>query len=416
MAVTNHDSLKAAVISLGCISNLMDGNLYEQVVSAAGYQLVPNIKRADLIVINTCAFNQQKEDISVAFIKEVHEKKRKHSRVVICGCLPKIHREAITELYPDVAFGPRDRTALPDFLKIPEQRWEFHEHGPVPFSQFAKRKKYILYAKRALEAVTLLQSFAFLKRQLSTLFLYDRDVYCLKVVSGCLGTCSYCAIRFAKGRPVSTPLAEVESEIDEAVRSGYKKIVLVGDEITAYGADLPGDLTILDVIDGIQERKEIETLYLESFEPSFMIEHFPRISIMLEKGKIPVFCSSAQSGSNRILDLMNRRYSAEEYSDCIGEIKEQFPEISFRSEIIVGFPGETEDDYQASLDMVRKLRPDFIKIFEYEDRPNTVASRMNKKVPDSVKRKRRHALQRQHLFNVFRLRSGKAQGRESAVQ
>jgi threonylcarbamoyladenosine tRNA methylthiotransferase MtaB len=379
----------------------MDGSLYEQMVSAAGYQLVSEVEHADLIVINTCAFNQRKEDISVEFIREVHGRKRSGSRVVVCGCLPKIHSDALAALHPDITFGPREITALVEFLNLQGPTPEFHDHGPVPRSQFSALKKAIYHIKNSVDAVPILRSFPLLKRQMATQFVYDKAVYCLRVASGCLGTCSYCAIRFAKGRPLSTPVEEIRQEVDRAIQSGFRKLVLAGDEITAYGADLPGDVNILDVIDEIQQRKEIDTLYLESFEPSFLIAHFPRINIMLEKGKIPVFCSSAQSGSNRILALMKRQYRAEEYRRCIREIKERFPETCFRNEMMVGFPGETDDDFQASLAMVRDLRLDFVRVYEYEDRPNTAASRMASKVPASVKRKRRHSIQRQHLLNVF---------------
>jgi len=239
-------------------------------------------------------------------------------------------------------------------------------------------------------------------------FVYAKDVYCIKVATGCDGNCAYCAIRLAKGKILSKSKDEILAELDDAIRKGYRKFVMAGDEISAYGQDLDDHLSILGVIRLFINRDEVKSLFLESFEPNFMISHFKGIREVLASRKIPVFCSSVQSGSNRILRLMNRNYVVEDFARCMGNIKNSFPWIQLRSEFIVGFPGETEEDFLCSLALVRQLNLDFVRAHIYEDRPKTVASTMADKVPDAIKKRRRRRIIRQHLKNLLLSQTGRA--------
>ncbi len=182
---------------------------------------------------------------------------------------------------------------------------------------------------------------------------------------------------------------------------GYRRFVLVGDEITAYGRDLTNGETILDVIRLLSRHPDVESVFLESFEPSFMISYFNEIQQVLGKGKIPVFCSSVQSGSNRILRLMKRDYKAEDFIECMDGIKRSSPAINLRTELIVGFPDELETDFADSLQLVTKLNLDFVRAHIYEDRPHTPASRMSNKIPERMKRDRRRRIVRQHWKNLM---------------
>jgi MiaB/RimO family radical SAM methylthiotransferase len=221
----------------------------------------------------------------------------------------------------------------------------------------------------------------------------------LKIVTGCDGRCTYCAIRFAKGRVTSKPFVEIRREFAAALSRGYRHFVLVGDEISAYGRDLAAQTTVLDVVDMLSRHPKVEAIYPESFTPDFMIAYFDKIQNLLAGGKIPVFCSSVQSGSNRILRLMKREYTVEEFTACMQDIRINNPALSLRTEIIVGFPGETDDDFAASHRLVARLKPDFVRAHIYEDRPSTPASRMPDKIPENVKHRRRRQIIRQHWKN-----------------
>jgi MiaB/RimO family radical SAM methylthiotransferase len=333
-------------------------------------------------------------------IEHAKAQKADDARIMVCGCLPDINIERLRAIHNDIAFGPKDPAEFSKFLSInPPDPAEIS--SPISYYQYSRLKKAIYHSKRFVEIFPLIDQLPIVRRLLSPLFIYDKDVLCLRVETGCWGNCTYCAIRFAKGKTKSKPFDEIVADFEMAIRRGYSKFVLVGDEITSYGSDLNGSLNILDLIGRFAADERISTLFLESFEPSFMISNFDRLIRILSCGKIPVFCGSVQSGSNRILSLMKRQYSAEDFIYCIKEIKKQLPWIYLRSEIIVGFPGETEDEFMESLDLISRLNFDFIDVYEYEDRPHTVASRMPDKIPTDKKRIRRKRLMRQHWKNLI---------------
>lgn len=390
----------AYIKSTGCISNLLDGTGYEQVLKEAGFRLVDDIQAAELILLNTCAFSRFKEDEAIRFIEHAKAKKANDARIMVCGCLPDINTERLRTIHNDITFGPKDPAEFSKFLNI-NPPYPAEISSPISYYQYSSLKKAIYHSKRFIEIFPLINQLPIVRRLLSPLFIYDKDVLCLRVETGCRGSCTYCAIRFAKGKTKSKPLDEIIADFEMAIGNGYSKFVLVGDEITSYGDDLNNGLNILDLIDRFTADGKINTLFLESFEPSFMITNFDRLLRVLSGGKIPVFCGSVQSGSNRILNLMKRQYNAEDFIYCMKEIKKQLPWIYLRSEIIVGFPGETEDEFMESLDLISRLNFDFIDVYEYEDRPHTVASRMPDKIPGGKKSIRRKRIMRQHWKNLI---------------
>ena len=395
-----HKAPTACIKSNGCISNLLDGTRLEHLAGEAGYRLVKDLKSADLIILNTCAFNQLKEEEAVGLIERAQKDKMRAARIVVCGCLPAINAERLARIHDGVIFGPRDLSGLFQLFRnrvaIPP---DFS--APISYYQYSPLKKLIYQSKRLIQFIPWLNRVSMIDRLLSSLFIYSKDVFCLKVETGCWGNCAYCAIPFAKGRTKSRPLDEIKVEFDRAIDEGYAKFVLVGDEISSYGCDLPEELNILDVIGKLIERERLNTLFLESFEPSFMISNFDGTLGLLGSRKIPVFCSSVQSGSNRILRTMNRQYQIEDYISCINVIKKEYPDIHLRTEIIVGFPGETEAEFKESLDLVTYLNFDFVHVYEYQDRPNTAASKMPHKIPDREKRNRRKRILKQHRKNLL---------------
>lgn len=404
------DHPTAFIKSTGCISNLLDGTGLEKELANAGFRLVDDMRKADFVIINTCAFNQVKEDEAAAAIELAKSRMRAGARLVVCGCLPEINAGRLRGIHSDISFGPRNNDELLTFLSSQSRSWErpnIHDQtewsadAPISYSQYSLLKKTIYRSKQVLEYIPWAKNMRLIRRLLGPLFVYAGDVFCMKVGSGCWGVCTYCAIRFAKGRAVSRPLNNIAAELEKALARGYRKFVLVGDEITAYGRDLPPSQDILDVMDMFLKNEKVATLYLESFEPGFMISNLDRVLKAISFGKIDVLGSSVQSGSDKILGLMKRQYTAEDFIRSIENIRNRYPEALLRSEIIVGFPGETGDDFQQSLELVRRLNFDFLDVYEYEDRPNTAASRMPDKIPPDIKKERRRKILRQHYKSLI---------------
>lgn len=390
----------AYIVSTGCLSNLLDGTSYEKIIQSSGYRLVKSIPQADLLILNSCAFNQEKEDEIFCLIESINKTRKPNSRLIICGCLPDINRQRLLNVHNGITFGPRN----PDQLKAlindfdSEQLWH---GGPISYSQYSPLKKTIFRVKQVVDFIPGIDRSRYIQRLLSPLFVYSKNVYCIKIASGCSGACTYCAIRFAKGRCVSRSYTEIISELNEAIAKGFKEFLLVGDEITAYEYSNGQQYDVIDLIKSILENSKVKTLFLESFEPGYMISNFERVREILVSDKIPVFCSSVQSGSDRILKLMKRNYRAEDFIQCMNRIKNEFHRIFVRSEFIVGFPDELENDFELSHALVKKLNADFIDVYKYEDRPKTVASRMENKIPDQTKAYRRKKLLRQHWKNLL---------------
>ena len=405
-----NDHPKAYIKSTGCISNLLDGTGLEKELANGGFRLVDDIRKADFVIINTCAFNQVKEDEAAAVIEQAKSRMRAGARLVVCGCLPEINAVRLREIHADVSFGPRNNSELLTFLSSESRSWarptipdqtEWFTDAPISYTQYSLLKKAIYRSKQVLEYIPWVKNARLIRRLLGPLFVYADDVFCLKVGTGCWGVCTYCAIRFAKGRAVSRPLDDIAAELEKALARGYRKFVLVGDEITAYGRDLPSSPDILDVMDMFLKNEKVATLYLESLEPGFMNANLDRLLAALSFGKIDVLGSSVQSGSNRILGLMKWQYKADDFIQSIENIRKRYPDALLRSEIIVGFPGETDDDFQRSRELVKRLIFDFLDVYEYEDRPNTSASSMPDKIPLEIKRARRRIILRQHYRSLL---------------
>jgi threonylcarbamoyladenosine tRNA methylthiotransferase MtaB len=380
---------------------LLDGTRYENLLKQAGYHLVKDVKDAELIILNTCAFNRHKEEDTVRLIQQSKIDKTKTAQILVGGCLPAINNERLEGIHDGVTFGPRDESRLLELIGNPDIA-QSETCSPISYSQYSPLKRAICRSKWVFDFFPSLKSVSAVSRILSSLFIYSKDVFCLKAETGCWGNCSYCAIRFAKGRTKSRPLDKINAEFKGALDRGFRKFVLVGDEITSYGCDISNRLNILDVIDKLLEDGRMTSLFLESFEPSFMISNLDRTLQILASKKIPVFCSSVQSGSNRILKKMNRQYRVEDFVSCIKEIRKNNPNLCLRTEIIVGFPGETKEEFEKSLELISSLNFDFVHVYEYDDMPNTVASKMPYKVSQHEKKFRRKKILRQHWKNLLK--------------
>mgnify|MGYP006279430711 CR=1 FL=1 len=392
---------KARVISTGCISNLLDGTGFEQLLQRSGYSLTRSLSEADLLILNTCAFSSGKEEEAVGLIKKIRSKTNPHAKIIVGGCLPAINRERLAALPHDLEFRPKDVSPLLDFLNcdgLPEES----NASAISYSQFSLLKRSIWQARTVVDHARFLNRSSWMRRLVSPLFIYSNGVCCIRVGMGCHGECSYCAIRFAKGMCSSRSFDDIVADARRAADNGFEKLVLVGDEITAWGDGSTNGATVLDIISAILEDCRVKELYLESFEPSFAANNLEQLVNVLSSGRIPVFCSSLQSGSDRILGLMRRAYTASDFLGSMSTIRARCPHVLLRTEFMVGFPSETDEDFRLSLELARELRADFLRVHGYTDRPGTPASRMGNKVPENVIRSRRRRMLRTHWWNQLR--------------
>ena len=399
---------KVYVRSNGCIDNLLDGKSFRNYFKENGWEIVQDPAKADIIIANTCAYDKVHEDISVADIEEL--KKHKNAQLVVAGCLPKINNERMKSVFDGISFGPKERDKIKEIIGSDKDiAWK--DQNTIDDEDITQ-----LPHRKVVHRVTKLKDMAgrfgdYLLPNFEIGDLTgDQHSFFLVLGEGCLGNCSYCAIKNAKGKLASVPLEEVIEDFKKGLAAGHKRFILTADDTGAYGQDLGTDLPTL-----IQKLLEVEGDYkinIYHLEPNWLIKYFDFFKKVFNTSKIDVIFSPIQSGSNRILKAMRRPYKVEDYIRCIKEFREELPGLKIWNQFIIGFPGETEEDFQASLKVLDQVSFNVIQAFEYSDRPGTVASKMDNHVPEAVIKKRMKRINRK-IFLKVNLRKLKPVGKAS---
>jgi len=413
--ITNSESPEkqksVCVITNGCIECRMDcAQLDRFFQESSDFRLCKDAKKADLIVFKGCALHQEKEELSCQIIKALECIKRVDAQTLVTGCVAKIRPELVCN-------GDKFTGLINQINRLSrlEGRQNFTANFPYPeFWQIANDLLGLRigndltskYCHRNPEAL-LLGVYPELHTGLIRLFtkyrrLIDKEMlvpcnktFCIKVSTGCMGNCSYCSIKLARGRIKSKPIDAVVEEFEQGLEQGYKDFALLGTDIGDYGKDLGTDL--LDLLEKLVLRKGKLTLRLRNVNPRWLIPSASLFCELLKTGKIGYLLSPVESGSNRILERMNRRYQIEDYVEAVRKIRIAYPQIFMKTQIMVGFPGETDEDFSKSKELFGLGLFNYVDVYGYSKRPNTKASRMPDEVPEEIITKRYRKL----LFRSF---------------
>jgi threonylcarbamoyladenosine tRNA methylthiotransferase MtaB len=229
----------------------------------------------------------------------------------------------------------------------------------------------------------------------------DKDYY-IKISTGCLNACSYCAVKLSRGEVRSKPVAAILAEFKKGLRLGYDEFALLGTDLGSYGRDLGINLaTLLNELIKIDGGYKIK---LRNVNPRFLKEMLPELDQSFASGKIVHLSSAAQSGSNRILDRMQRGYSTEAYQETMRHVQRHYPHIDLRTQIMVGFPGETDTDFACTLELLDAIFFNSIEIYKYSRRPQTAAAKLEDLVPAHIIDKRYNRLYAKSLVNMSKRR------------
>jgi len=379
----------------GCPRRSLDSSTTYNYLTGNGWKATKNFQSADLLIVYTCGGFQSAETNSLVRIKDLVTYKKKNAKLIITGCLNKINPVALTD-YKDYCIDEHDLFSIIDEIIGPEKAFRKISDANIvqnvvdisfrlmtlkslisqfsPNINFAKLiKKYINFKKT-------------LKRNPRGVF--PDDVFHLKIASGCLGICSYCAIRIASGKLISKPLDEIMKEFQFGLRCGFKRFVLLAQDLGCYGMDIGTDLPTL--LEQIFEREEEFSIILNDINPRWLIHHFDRLFPILveyqdriEDIRIPI-----QSGSDEVLKRMRRGYNSNDAIKVIAKLNEKIPDLKVFTHVIVGFPGETDIDFGLTKNTLLKLKFEKIAAYQYEDRPGTEANKMCDKVPYNMTIKR----------------------------
>ena len=361
---------KAALHNLGCKVNAYETEAMQEMLEQNGYEIVPFKEGADVYVINTCTVTNMADRKSRQMLHRAR-KMNPDAVVVAAGCYVQAQG---TEVDPciDIVIGNNKKK---DLIQILEEYWQKRE----------AEKGEILSCQ--MEMIDINHTSEYEELHLSKTAEHTRAY--IKVQDGCNQFCSYCIIPYARGRVRSRILQDVVDEVTTLAEAGYKEVVLTGIHLSSYGVDT-GD-TLLSLILAINEINGIERIRLGSLEPRIITEEFAKTIASLPK-MCPHFHLSLQSGSNATLKRMNRKYSAEEYYEKCELLRKYFDNPALTTDVIVGFPGETEEEFEESRSFVDKV--DFYEthIFKYSKRQGTRAAVMDNQVPEDIKTKRSNIL------------------------
>lgn len=354
--------MKIFYYTFGCKVNQYETENIKQAFEKKGFETVFKIADAEVCVVNTCTVTANADSKCRQFIHRI-KKENPDSVIILTGCFPQAFEEearAMTEC--GIITGSSDKTAIPKLLE------EFLESGER-IVQITPHKKGEDFEKMTNSEVV------------------SKTRAYIKIQDGCDRYCSYCIIPYARGHIRSKPLEELKAEVERLAEGGHKEIILVGINLCCYGKDFKNEINLADAIEAACSVSGIERVRLGSLEPEMLSDR--DIERMAAQPKLcPHFHLSLQSGCDRTLSAMNRKYTAEEYEELCNKLRKHFKDCAITTDIMVGFPGETDEDFRESAGFVKKIGFARAHIFPYSRREGTPAARREEQVSNSVKEKR----------------------------
>lgn len=346
------------LISLGCAKNLVDSEVMLGVLSSKGFRIVNDKSQADFIVINTCGFIQEAREESFRVIEEtVRDKGRK--KIVVVGCLTEVMRDKIKEKFPEIDFiaGVNDVERIVNIIE-----------GEKPFSNIP-----YLYSHTSPRIVSTPKSWAY-----------------IKISEGCSHQCTFCSIPLIKGPMRSRPVESIVEEAEKLSEDGVREINLVSQDSTSYGKDLNIKSGIVELLKRLIEVKNLNWIRVLYAYPEEVTDEF--IEILKEEKIVPYLDVPFQHSHPEVLKRMGRSMDGKRALKFIEKVRRKVPEITIRTSLIVGFPGEGEKEFENLLKFVELARFDRLGVFSYSSEENVKAKIYGDPVPSEVKEKRKEIL------------------------
>lgn len=356
--------MKVAIYTLGCKVNQYETQALEAELVRRGHSLVHFEDEADAYIINTCSVTAVSDKKSRNVVRRAR-RRSPGAVVAVCGCYVQTHADEAQTLGADLLMGTNDRMGFVDAL---EQAASERQTPIFDVDDARKRRTFEVLPAGGMEGRT---------RAL------------LKVEDGCVNFCSYCIIPYARGPVRSLSLDGAVAETVRLVREGYRELVLTGIEISSWGRDLEGKPELIDLVEAVCAAAPGLRIRLGSLEPRTITEDFCRRCSSLPN-LCPHFHLSMQSGCDATLKRMNRKYDTARYLESVELLRAHFDNPAITTDLIVGFPGETEEEFAQTLDFLGKCAFSSMHIFPYSPRPGTPAAAMKEQVPAAVKEERAH--------------------------
>lgn len=356
------------VRTYGCQMNEHDSEKIKGMLTSVGFNYTEDINDADIIILNTCAIRENAHDKVFGFLGVLkHMKQSKNIIVGICGCMAQeeVVINEILNKYKQVDFVCGTHN-LDNLLSIIKEQMDTKK----------RQIEVLSYEGDVVEDVPVLRDSP-----------YSAWV---DIIYGCDKFCTYCIVPYTRGMQRSRHREDIVNEVKELVKKGYKEVTLLGQNVNAYGKDIYENYTLANLLSDVADTG-IERLRFVTSHPWDFTDEM--VDVIAKRDNVmPYIHLPLQSGSNKILKLMNRRYTKEDYLKLYHQIREKVKDSSITTDIIVGFPGETEEDFKETLDVVNECKFDGAFTFAYSPRENTPAARMKDSIPEEIKMDRLHRL------------------------
>jgi tRNA-2-methylthio-N6-dimethylallyladenosine synthase len=349
--------------TIGCQMNEADSARVAAMLMEAGYRPTVSEADADIVVLNSCVVRQAAEDKVAGRLNSLVREKRQRPEMalVLTGCMVTNQQEALRERFPhvDLFFDPSDFDAFRQFvpeLSELEDDLEALPHYYVDASADARVSAYV------------------------------------PIIYGCNFVCSYCIVPYRRGRERSRPLDDVVTEVRRLVERGVRDVTLLGQTVNAWGHDLEGNLQLADLLHAVDRVEGLDRLRFLTSHPKYMsddiLESMASLGSVCEHLNLPV-----QAGNNEVLRRMRRTYTVDHWQERIGRARELMPDVTVATDIIVGFPGETDEQFLDTLSVLRDAELDKVHVAMYSPRPGTLSARWEDDVPSPVKHERHRAVE-----------------------
>lgn len=359
--------------TLGCKVNQYETNAMEQQFIKNNYEIVENTQKADIYVINTCTVTNMAERKSRQMLRRVKEI-NPSAVLVVCGCYAQVAKNELEQIPKiDIILGINEKNEIVQIVEnyIEKMAEQDKKSQKAEIDDVSKQKEFLDFGD-----VTYTEK--------------NRAV--VKVQDGCNMFCSYCIIPYARGRIRSRKIESVVSEIEKIAKEGIKEVVITGIHVASYGKDFDNENTskkirLIDLLEAINKIDGIDRIRLSSLEPTIVDEEFATRLSKLDK-ICDHFHLSLQSGCDETLKRMNRKYTTQIYRDAVATLRKYYPEASFTTDVIVGFPGETDEEFAKTYEFLKEIDFYRLHVFKYSPRRGTVAEKMPNQIDGNKKEER----------------------------
>jgi len=401
--------IKVYLETLTCDRRGLDANKTRTYLLKNNYLIVNKPKDADIIIFFACA---ALNSITERSLKKIKKLKKYHANLIVAGCLPEIEEERLSEIFQGRTLSTKDLDKMDQLFPGIVQPFSTIEDANIVFRNRADRTVQGIFRK-SIQALPVIDAmylwikkdilrFIFGKSVLLYKYLQDTSTYHVRISTGCLGECSYCAIKKGIGSCVSKPVADCLNEFEKGLKQGYTMFILDGDDTGAYGLDI--HTRFPELLERITQIPGNYAITISNFQPVWLVKYIDDLERIFQRNKIEGFQCPIQAGSTRILQLMNRYSDTEKIKEALLRVKQSSPQISVITDYILGFPAETEEDFQETLDYIKTINFDGGMVISFSLNTGTKAENIGPKVPQDVMKKRlkaaRHSLKHAHYHTL----------------